>query len=86
MTDFEYPWVTIGQIHPLFGYPCRRSAVRAIREGRFPIPTFKLHSRKIVADREVVHEYFRLQGDAGTQQLGGGSGPRPVELLQPSLC
>lgn len=64
----ELPYFLLDEIYELFGYTNRRSAYNAIRLGRFPVRTYKI-GRSIVADREVVREFFRREREAGAIHL-----------------
>lgn len=59
---WEIPWYDIDDVYPYFGYVNRRAAVRAIRVGTFPCPTYILSGRKRVIDREVFDDFFRQHG------------------------
>jgi len=56
---WEIPWYDIDDVYPYFGYVNRRAALRAIRVGRFPIPSYILSGRMRVVDREVFYDFFR---------------------------
>ena len=58
-------WFLDEDLAHLMGYSSRSGAVTAMREGRFPIPAFKLRGYWCV-DREVVRRYF---GRIRTEQL-----------------
>ena len=63
MSDgWEIPWYEIGDVYPYFGYVNRRAAVRAVRVGKFPVPSYILSGRKRVVDRQVFHDFFRQKG------------------------
>jgi len=64
----EIPYFTLDEIYELFGYTNRRSCYNAIRAGVFPVRTFKI-GRTIVADREVVREFFRSEREKGAIHL-----------------
>lgn len=67
MTDaMEIPWYTIEDVYPYFGYINHRAALRAIRVGKFPIPSYLLSGRKRVVDRQVFHDFF---GHKAPQQV-----------------
>ena len=63
MSDgWEIPWYEIDDVYPYFGYVNRRAALRAIRVGTFPCPTYILSGRMRVVDREVFYNFFRQKG------------------------
>jgi len=63
MSDgWEIPWYEIEDVYPYFGYVNRRAALRAIRVGRFPIPSYILSGRMRVVDREVFNNFFLQKG------------------------
>ncbi len=70
--DYDYkddpPWFSIDQVYPVLGYRNRRAAVRAIRIGTFPLPTY-LIGRKRVVDREVSLVFFKRHRMQGLEQL-----------------
>jgi len=67
MTEADWPWYDIDEIYPLLGYKNRRAAVRAIRVGRFPVPTYRICGRRPVVDRVVLREYFRRNREEGLE-------------------
>ncbi len=64
----ELPYFYLDEIFELFGYKTKRSAYVAIDRGCFPVPTYKM-ARRIVADREVVREFFRRERKRGAIHL-----------------
>ncbi len=60
--ELEMPWFEVGVVYDYFGYVNRRAALRAIRVGTFPCPTYILSGRKRVVDRQVFHDFFRQKG------------------------
>ena len=63
------PWLEIDEIYDFFGYINRRAALRAIRNGSFPVPTYIVSGRLRVVDREVFFTFFRLNRQAGLEHL-----------------
>ena len=67
--EWEIPWYGIDAVYKYFGYVNRRAALRAIRVGRFPVPTYQLRPRKVVVDRKVFHDFFQQNQQEGLEQL-----------------
>ena len=63
----EVPWIELQEAAPLFGLTFE-SAKNAIYAEKFPVRTYKL-GRKIVVDRVVIEEYFRLRREEGLAGL-----------------
>ena len=62
------PYVGLKDLAYIFKYKNVESARKAVQRGQMPVPTYKL-AGQIVADREVVREFFALQREAGLQEL-----------------
>lgn len=54
------------ELTELWGYKSVRVLYDAIHKGRFPIPTYK-HGKYVVADQEVVREYFAKKRREGME-------------------
>lgn len=67
MTDY-LPYLTSEDLQLLFGYRTLKCLQQAVRKGNFPVPTYKI-GRFIVADKEVVREFFANQREQGLQGL-----------------
>ena len=65
----EMPWYEIGAIYDYFGYKNRRAALNAIKDGRFPAPTYILAGRMRIIDSAVLQEFFQRKEQAGLDQL-----------------
>ena len=64
----DLPYVGVKELTYIFNYASEESTRKAISRGNFPVPVFKL-AGNIVADTEVVREYFRLQREEGLAAL-----------------
>ena len=68
--------MTVGQtldldeLTALFGYVNRRALVRAIKNDKFPVPVYEISPNKLVADAQVVAEYFDRKRQEGLEELG----------------
>lgn len=68
--------MTVGQtldldeLTALFGYTNRRALVRAIKNDKFPVPTYEISPNNLVADAQVVAEYFERKKLEGMEALG----------------
>jgi hypothetical protein len=61
-------YVDADQLMQLFQYTNRRGFYNAVRNGKFPVATYKIGG-KIYADVEVVREYFRRKRAEGMAAL-----------------
>jgi len=50
------------ELAAVFGYKNPRAAVRAVRLGKFPVPTYELAGRR-VANVVVVNRFFEEKND-----------------------
>lgn len=60
----------LDELTVLFGYKNRRALVRAIKNDKFPVPTYEISPNNLVADAQVVNEYFERKRQAGLTELG----------------
>lgn len=62
------PYMELDEVAALLGYVNRRAAVRAIKNGKFEIPTYELAGRR-VCNVAVVKKYFDEKTDEGELEL-----------------
>ena len=62
------PYMELEEVAVLLGYKNRRAAVRAIKNGKFEIPTYELAGRR-VANVAVVNKYFEEKTDEGLLEV-----------------
>ena len=62
------PYLTTDDLQLLFGYKSRNCLYNAVRNGTFPVETYKI-GRWIVADREVVRTFFADQRQRGLEKI-----------------
>jgi hypothetical protein len=62
------PYMNLNELALLFGYKDAKNVRRAIQRGNFELPTYKIHGR-IVADTEVVKEFFATRRAEGLRAL-----------------
>jgi len=68
MSEVNVLWYEIDQVWQILGFKNRRAAIRSIRVGTFPLPTFELAGRKVV-DVEVAKSFFIRIQQKGLEQL-----------------
>lgn len=66
--DNLLPILEFDELIEIFGYPNSRSARRAIRLGRFPVPVFQFANRT-VAHVDVIDKFFKEKYDEGATWL-----------------
>ncbi len=64
----QLPYMELDEVAALLGYVNRRAAVRAIKNGKFEIPTYELAGRR-VANVAVVKKYFEEKTDEGVLEI-----------------
>ena len=64
----DLPYMELDEVGALLGYKNLRASKRAIKEGRFDIPTYILNGRN-VANVAVVRKYFQDKTDEGVLAL-----------------
>lgn len=62
------PYLTSDDLQLLFGYRTLKCLQQAVRNGNFPVPTYKI-GRYIVADKEVVRAFFADQREKGLEKI-----------------
>lgn len=62
------PYVYIDDLALIFNYKNKETAYKAVQAGVFPVATYRL-AGQIVADREVIREFFRLRREEGFHLL-----------------
>jgi hypothetical protein len=65
MTERLAPVFDLDELKEIFEYKNRRAVTNAIRNGTFPVKTFELGYRKIVAHVDVVNNFFKEQKEEG---------------------
>jgi len=68
MSDNGLPYLTTEDLQLLFGYKEMHCLYNAVRNGTFPVPTYRI-GRWIVADREVVRAFFADQRQRGLAEI-----------------
>jgi hypothetical protein len=68
MSNDSLPYLTSEDLMLLFGYKTMRCFYNAVRNGKFPVPTYKI-GRWIVADKEVVRQFFADQRQRGLAEI-----------------
>lgn len=67
----DLPYFNLTELMMLFGYKSLPSIRKSIREGHLKVPTYKICG-EIVADKEVVREFFLQQREKGLKHLRDG--------------
>lgn len=62
------PYLEAEELQVLFGYASLNSMYHSIARGNFPVSTYKV-GRRIVADKEVVREFFATRREEGLAKL-----------------
>lgn len=62
------PYLDSDELQVLFAYKTKASMYNAVQKGNFPVPIYRM-GRRIVADREVVRQFFERQRQAGIDAL-----------------
>lgn len=71
------PYVYIDDLANIFNYKNKETAYKAVQAGVFPVATYRL-AGQIVADREVIREFFRLRRRRGFSSFADLSALRRV--------
>jgi len=64
----DLPFIKLDDLVYIFDYKNKAAAYMAIKRGTFPVPTYKLVNQ-IVADKEVVRQFFLQQREEGLASL-----------------
>lgn len=67
--DKLLPVLEMDELVELFEYKNRRAAVRAIKEGTFPVPVFTLAPGRMVAHVDAISLFFEEQRQASMTWL-----------------
>ena len=68
LSEITLPYMELEEVSVLLGYKNRRAAVRAIKNGKFEVPTYELAGRR-VANTAVVKKFFEEKSEEGELEI-----------------